>query len=628
MVPLLTITDLEQSLQRQMPAGARRKSERLQRAWHIMKEAYEDTMHWSGETLEEHVLGVLSELMTFQPDEDTIIACLLHHVLASEEYTLVDIENEFGPGVRTLVSGAHLLSHVTVQDRKASIHDLRLMLLTVADDIRAVLMNLCDRLHILSHMSALSPEDRRRVCQDVLNLFAPVAARLGIYSMKQALEFAAFPVLYESDAERIAEQLDQLHSRQSFLHEAVAFIESSLQEQGIAAFVQAREKQPYSIFRKMQEKSLTHISDIYDLYALRIVVPDIETCYKVLGVAHRLGRPVANRFKDYISFPKPNGYRSLHTTLTHLPHVPDGFFIEMQIRTQDMHDEAEYGLAAHWSYKEKGSVDTGMDSAQLHRALASQEILDTGTAEQRLVDHIYALTPKGDIIELPEAATPLDFAFRVHSDLGLCFKGARVNGSMAAIDSQLENGDVVEILRHSTPRPSSQWLQILTVSSAKSRLRRFLAEQDRPELVNQGRNLFNEELRKRKLPVLDGDLSLLATLDGKPLTVREREDVLSKLAQGADRVGAILHRTALLQEPEELSVEEEVSEHVSRHIDDVHIEGGVPMPKRYALCCKPHEGSHGSITGLINRSGEIMIHRRSCGMLRSANPQRKVKVWW
>jgi len=401
-----------------------------------------------------------------------------------------------------------------------------------------------------------------------------------------------------------------------------------LSEQGITASVNAREKQAFSIFQKMHRRSITDVKNIYDLFALRVIVPTEEDCYQVLGLLHRLGRPLANRFKDYIAFPKPNGYQSLHTTLAGFTGLPEGCFMEVQIRTEKMHREAQYGVAAHWSYKEHGATQRAMEKVQLHSMLMGQESVNDDNAEPTFADHIFVLTPKGDIIELPEGATPLDFAFQVHTDLGLSFRGARVNGSIVPLDYSLENGDVIEIQKHSVPQPSSQWMQMLKMGSSRSKLRHYLYAQDRPRLIVMGRELVNAELRKRGLPPLTTDLSFLRVVDGQEMTFQQREDVLMKIGQGSERASALFVRVDAPEQAgrKQVSI---ASPTIFRQSDTfIGIEGGISMPLRYAKCCAPQEWPHEQIVGNINRFGEVMVHRGDCRMFGNTNPERRLRLWW
>jgi len=604
------------------------RREKIIAAYEAAKQFYEGQMHWSGLTLLEHCLEVLDALLPFEPDEDTIVACLLHHTLKTRAISLPELEERFGANVRMLISGVHLLSHVTMENRRNSIEDLRLMLLSVSDDARIVLVILCDRCAVLKHIQDLPLDERRRIAQDILNLFAPVAARLGIHSLKQRLERDAFPIVYPADAERIAEQLEQFHARHGrFLDMAAKELEQALAEQKIKASVKGREKHPYSIFMKMKAKSLTHIDRIHDLFALRVVVSSVDECYQTLGVLHRMGRPVTNRFKDFIAFPKPNGYQSLHTTLVRLPGVPESLFTEVQVRTESMDREAEFGIAAHWSYKEGGSAEQAANRVQLHNVLAAQHSVEgEESTSSVLADHIFVLTPKGDIVELPEGATPLDFAFQIHTDLGLAFKAARVNGSIVSLDHELENGDVVEIMRHRTPKPSPEWMQLVKMASSRTRLKRYLYSLHRDTYMARGRDLINAELKKRRLSPLDADYSLLRVVDGKILTFADREDVLMKIGQGSEKAASLLPRLLLVKSQTVIAPEKK-RVRLQRKDSIVEMPGGVQMPMRFAGCCKPQAAEHKPIVGYITRSG-VTIHLVACRFMKNANADRSVSVKW
>jgi GTP pyrophosphokinase len=486
----------------------------------------------------------------------------------------------------------------------------------------------------LDFVEEMEEEQRKRFCSDVLQLFAPVAARLGIYSLKHQLEARAFPVLYPSDAERIDQQYCEFYrNKGNFLDSAASQLQVMLGERGVQAQIEAREKELFSIFTKMRRKSLSHVDRVHDLFAVRVIVRTIEECYQTLGVLHNIGRPVQDRFKDYIAFPKPNGYQSLHTTLTQLPGTPPNTFVEVQVRTHAMHREAKFGVAAHWSYKEHGSTDYALEQAQLHRMIAGQHSIEQEGTRETLVDHIFVLTPKGDVFELPEGATTLDFAFQIHTDLGLHFQFARVNGSIVSLDYELENGDVVEIQKRKTPQPSPRWMQLLAMASSRSKLKRYLYSQERPMFIVKGRVLMNKELRKHGLPPLDGDLTLLRNCDGSVLPHQKREDILMKIGQGSENASSLLARLDDLalhhktrSKPSVPGASCPLPKSKSRSA--VQVAGGVPMPTRFAQCCKPEEKMSPSIVGIINRHGEVMVHCSECHMLRNVNPGRQIAVQW
>lgn len=615
----------------------------LQKALRVAADLYGSQEHPLGMPLLEHTLDVLHVLLPFQPDTDTVCACLLQHALKTRKIALPELEEEFGAAVRAMVSGVHLLSHVTMQSKKSSIEDLRLMLLSVSDDVRVLLIILCERCSVLEKLKTVSTPEARRIARDVLTLFAPVAARLGIHALKQRMESLAFPMVYPNDAGWINDQVLAIHARHGeFLEATSQRLAATLHEHGIRASVQGREKQVYSIFRKLRQKTVSSIEHLPDLFALRVIVETPEECYRVLGFLHRLARPAANRFKDYIAFPKPNGYQSLHTTVTRLPGLPDGIFVEVQVRTVAMHREAEYGIAAHWSYKEGSATQRSLQGVRLQQVLTAQQSVEGMPGSDGgagFADHLFVLTPKGDIIELPEGATPLDFAFQIHTSVGLSFRAARVNGGIVPLDYELENGDSVEILSHREPKPSAEWMQLLKMASSRTRLRRYLHSIDRDKYVERGRTLLNAELRKRKLPPLDSDMTILRRYQGKRITKEEREDLLMKIGQGTDRIGALfMHADALHALAESAEKVPDVRRKTARPLVadmPVVLTDGVPMPLKLAKCClsdpqadTARSGERAAVRGHINRTGVVMVHRAACRMIKKANPEREIAVKW
>ncbi len=603
--------------------------DRLQSVFDQVAVFYKDTPHWTGESLLDHCLGVLREFVAFAPDEDSVAACLIHHLLleeGQEGWTLEEIEQTFGKETAGVLSDLRLLSRITMKNKRLGVESLRLMFLRVAHDERALILALCHQLYVMEFLPTMTLEDRRALCQDVLSLFAPVSARMGIYSLKHRLESKAFPVLYPVDSERIAEQLQQLYEKHGdFLNHAVRSLSNFLEQEGMPVRIEVREKHPYSIFQKMKNKTISHVEDLYDLFAFRVIVRDEAQCYQTLGLLHRIGRPIAHRFKDYIAFPKPNGYKSLHTTLANIPGMPGNIMAEVQIRTESMHREAKFGVAAHWSYKEGGDIGQTLRRSRLEHAF-SAETQEDASLPAPLSDHIFVLTPRGDIVELPEHATPLDFAFHVHTDVGLTFRAARVNGSIVPMDYQLENGDIVEVIRSGDARPSPRWMTLLKTASARNRLKKFLVTKDRPLFLSRGRDLLNKELIRRRLPPLDISLTILREVDGERLALRDREDLLAKIGQGAQNVATLLPRIKALG----MEVRKKKPDPVCP-VDDAcvaRVESSVPMPTRFARCCKADELRPPKLMGVIGRDGEVRIHSAQCVLLKHVNPERLMGVSW
>ncbi len=624
-------------IQRRMPEA---DHARIALAYERAKTLYGEKKHrFMDMTVFEQVTGITRDALTFCADEDAIIACLLQHVLRYSSMTLQELEEEFGHTVREIVSGLHLLSHVRTDDRRRSIEDLRLMMVSVSGDVRVVLLSLIRRCFNLRNLARSDSREPLRLCRETLQLFAPVAARLGIYALKQEMENLAFPVVYPVEHENIVAQINARSAKyKGFLQHTVSEIRSFLQKEGITATIDGREKLPYSVFLKQHDKSVTDVEEIHDLYAVRVLVDTEADCYQALGLLHRFAVPLSHRFKDYISFPKPNGYQSLHTCLMRVPGSPPDVKVEIQIRTQDMHRDAEYGIAAHWRYKE-GVANGAASKAQfmnvlqrqqlgvLTRKSSADDVLRDEESEKGFTDHIYTLTPRGDIIELPEDATPLDFAFSIHSDIGIAFKAAKVNGTIVPLSHKLENGDVVEIITHKPPRPSHHWLEEVRTSQAKGKLKAYFASHDREGLIARGKELLNAELLFNKLAPLDPDLSALKTFDGVALSIHEREDQLVKIGQGSIKTATVL-RHLDLPKPVRRRTQPRV-ERVSRKEHIVRIGEGVRMPLRFAKCCSADAlQSRPPITGFITRTGEVSVHRSACGMLKNANKERMIHVEW
>ncbi len=607
---------------------------KLQKALNVATQAYENRQmdHMEGVTMLSHAQGVLKIFIEFCPDEDALAACLLQHVLKCD-YPVQTLEEEFGKNVRDIVSRIHLLSHMSTTDWRRSVDDLKIMLVSVADDTRVLILKLCIQCYLIENLEALKPQSRIIHCRQSLQLFAPVAARLGIYALKYRLEQRAFPVAYPTDSGAIDRQIELLHkSHGNFLNAAVSHLRQFLSQEGLKCEVMAREKHSYSLFQKMQRKSITDIEKVTDLIAIRVVVPTLPDCYQVLGLLHRLATPISHRFKDYISFPKPNGYQSLHTSVIGLPGAPGNLMIEVQIRTADMHREAEYGIAAHWMYKEERAIQRSVGRMQLNDVLLRQQSVareKNDTADLRLVDHIYVLTPHGDIIELPDGGTPLDFAFSLHTDLGLKFKSARVNGSIVPISHKLENGDVVEILTHKHPRPALHWMEELATPSARSKLKAYFFSHNRAQFITRGREMLNAEFKSRRLSALDGELSALKMFDGQTQSLKEREDLLVKIGMGTVRVSTVLGHLSLDQVPAKKKQPAAKVKAEAAHLVAIG-DRSIDMPYRFAKCCSPNTADPRPkhIVGFITRAGDISVHKDDCRMVKAANPERKISVSW
>lgn len=420
-----------------------------------------------------------------RPDISTLIACSLQCMHQNDG--LHKIERRFGKEVANIISALFLLnggSHV-IAPRPAG--QVRRMVSSFSQNVRVLLIALHTRLYLLEHADRFSAKEQDAIARESLEIFAPLSARLGIYALKYSLETLAFRMLYKEDAADIEKKLENLSRKNGpFMSEARQILENLLRQHIPNVAIAAREKHPYSIFRKLERKSLTSMMDLYDLFGIRVIVDAEEDCYRTLGTIHNAFRPILHRMKDYIAMPKPNGYRSLHTTIMGICKDNPSFPVEVQIRTYKMDEEAEFGIAAHWNYKEKGSSYPFHGGDKLEKHLKALSELAAGDVVEHdediaheMTDRIFVLTPKGDIVELPKGAGPLDFAFRVHSDIGLRYRSAKVNGAIAAINHPLENGDMVAITLWREPRPSEQWIQILKTKDGRQKLRSYFRDNGR-----------------------------------------------------------------------------------------------------------------------------------------------------
>jgi GTP pyrophosphokinase len=523
-----------------------------------------------------HAEKIARSLLHLHLDARTIVTALLQYAHAKED--IQEIEKKFGKKVVRTISSLAVLERGSGRSSTYSAAYIRKMALALSEDVRVLLIWLHNCRHMLEQSVSDDQKHQRALAREVLDVFAPMAARLGMYSLKYNLETLAFSLLYPEEAADIDAGLKALRREQgSFLNDSARTLKRLFLQEGRRAEILAREKHPFSIFRKMQQKGCSAMTDLHDLFGLRILVDNEEECYQVLGIIHRTYRPILHRVKDYIAFPKPNGYRSIHTTILGLNVRDPSLPVEIQIRTQDMHEKAEYGIAAHWNYKEGGREDPTQHKLWEERMHALRKLSSAtqGTEEALsdiLSDRIYVLTPQGDPIELPKGATPLDFAFRVHTDIGLCFRAAKVNGSIAPIDQILENGDMVEIVKQKIPRPSSQWLQIVRTGEARSKLRGFF-RLEKPLLPLETRSIEQKEWRRQALHM------------SAPIVHAKEEQTLE-------------------------------------------LDGDTLLPHRFAKCCTPNASPITTIVGFITRSGMVNIHRRNCRMLHDANPDRLIQARW
>lgn len=446
--------------------------ELLERAYDFAEHAHEGQLRKSGDPYFEHPKATAYRLASFRMDDKTIAAGLLHDVPEDTEYTLKDVKKEFGSEVETLVEGVTKLGKLKYRGIQRYVENLRRMFVAMAQDIRVIVIKFADRMHNLETLSALPPDKQRRVALESLEIYAPIANRLGMGDVKGQLEDLAFPYVYPEEYIWLMKKIElERRQREKIVTKLREVVEKALDEHHVPYIsVHGRAKHLYSLYKKLLRHN-RDLTKIYDLVALRVVVPDVSRCYETLGIIHKICPPLKGRIKDYVAQPKPNGYQSLHTTVF----TPDGDIAEVQIRTPDMHEEAEYGIASHWHYKELDKLTVPREKLGWVQQLAKlqKEIKDEGQYLESLkIDlfqaRIFVFTPRGDVIDLPEDATPIDFAYHIHTDIGHKCSGAKVNDQMVPLETTLKSGDVVEILIEKNRKlPNPDWLNIVKTQSAK-----------------------------------------------------------------------------------------------------------------------------------------------------------------
>jgi len=606
---------------------------RIRAALAFAERAHAGQSRASGDPYIAHPVAVARILADLHMDRDTIVAALLHDVVEDTGVGLEEIRAEFGDDVADLVDGVTKLSRLKVQTREEEqVENLRKMFLAMAKDIRVILIKLADRLHNMRTLKHLSSDRVARIARETREIYAPLANRLGIFRIKWELEDLAFQFL-EPDAFR--EMRDKVQKRrqerEAAVDEVVSVLTARLAATGVEAEVSGRAKHLYSIYRKMvaQDKEF---SQVYDLVAVRVLVDSVRDCYAALGLVHEMWKPLPGRFKDYIAMPKSNLYQSLHTTVI----GPGGDPLEVQIRTFEMHRTAEFGIAAHWRYKESSPEDRDFEQklAWIRQLMEWQR--DMGDAREFMetlkvdlfADEVFVFTPRGDVIELPSGATPVDFAYRIHTDVGHHCVGARVNGRAVPLSSALDNGDIVEILvNRSSPGPSLDWLGFVRTSSAKHRIRQWLRRERRQEHLARGRELLARELRRTGLDAL-GDERLAGLLH--KMGFASLDELAVRIAEGGITPGQLSQRLH-----EELGREANASVvrpgRPSRAPGqpEVLVHGEPRLLARFGRCCLPVPGD--PVIGYLTRGRGVSVHRLDChnfAKLAKDDPARVVDVTW
>jgi len=610
----------------------------VKRAYTIAKKAHIDQYRKSGEHYIFHPLGVANILAKLELDTTSIAAALLHDVVEDTAVSLDDIEKDFGKEAAELIDGLTKLSQIEFKSQEEQqAENLRKMMLAMSKDIRVIFIKLADRLDNMRTIQHLNPEKQRQKARETLDIYAPLAHRLGIFKIKWELEDLSFKTLEPKKYAEIAKMVSETRKkREDYLKEASEILSAELKKVKIKNEIIGRIKHYYSIYEKMIRRD-KEFNEIYDLSGLRILVDSVNDCYAVLGVIHSLWKPIPGAFKDYIAMPKFNMYRSLHTTVI----GPTGRPLELQIRTYDMHSTAEYGVAAHWHYKEGTRMNKGEEKLSWLRQMLewesetkdSKDFLETLKIDL-FETEVFVFTPKGDVVSLPKGSTPLDFAYNIHTDVGHRCIGAKVGGKIVPLEYELQNGDIVEILTSKTSSgPSRDWLNIVKTSSARTKIRQWFSKESREGTEHVGREILQKELRRKGYSLSDISVDVIKVVI-KDLKFSDTESLYTNIGTGnvspKQVVTKIIHAVKAGEEEKELELPPSYPKRKpGTTAVGVRIEGVEDALIRLARCCDPVPMDN--IIGFITIGRGITVHRNSCSNvknLKKKHPDRLIKVEW
>jgi guanosine-3',5'-bis(diphosphate) 3'-pyrophosphohydrolase len=607
----------------------------LNRAYVYAMQAHGAQTRASGDPYFSHPIEVAGILTDMRLDHATIITALLHDTVEDTDATLAEIRKLFGDDVARLVDGVTKLNRIELQsDRTKQAENLRKLVIAMSEDIRVLLVKLADRLHNMQTLNFIKSEDKRkRIAAETMDIYAPLAERIGIQEIRDALEDLAFKELNADAYATITSRLDFLTEEGGDIVEHIAKeLTETCKQEGLDALITGRRKSPFSIWLKMQRKSMP-IEQLSDIVAFRLIVPTVTDCYRALGIIHGAYPVIPGRFKDFISTSKPNGYRSLHTGVI----GPKRQRVEIQIRTQEMHEIAELGVAAHWVYKQG---EAGATEGKQYRWLRELlEILDHASGPEEFLEHtklemyqdlVFCFSPKGDLISLPRGACPVDFAYAVHSEIGDTCIGAKINGRLRPLTTELRNGDQVAIQTSKTSKPSPTWEQFVVTGKAKAAIRRFVRQQKREQFFNLGKAIFQKTLRQEGVRFSEK----LVTRALEPMGYEHVEDLLAAVGEGVVTGKEVLRAAMPDREPKQIDADNVVPLNRERKKKNakgstIPLKGLIPgMAVHYARCCHPLPGER--IVGIVTTGKGVTVHTIDCETLEGfqSMPERWLDVAW
>ena len=623
--------------------------ELIGRAYDVAAKMHEGQLRKSGEPYLIHPMAVVKILAELGMDEDTLVAGLLHDVVEDTEYTNEQLRQEFGEEVELLVDGVTKIGSLQYENKEErQAETLRKMFLAMSKDIRVLIIKLADRLHNLRTINYMTPNKIVEKCSETLDIYAPLASRLGIYSIKFELEDICMRYLWPDEYQELTNEIhEKKEEREADLNRIIDEVNEALKDADIDYDIYGRTKHFYSIFRKMKYQN-KQLDEIFDLMAVRIIVDTVKDCYAILGIVHSMWTPIPGRFKDYIAMPKPNMYQSLHTTV--IGDTGDPF--EIQIRTKEMHRIAEYGIAAHWKYKEGVSADQEeVKLSWLRQSLEWQKEMDNPkefleTLKMDLFENqVFVFTPKGDVMELPAGSTPLDFAFKVHSEVGAKCVGAKINGKMVTIDHKLENGDIVEIVTSSNSSgPSIDWLKIVKSPTARTKIRQWLKKENKTDGVDKGKMLMDKYLRKKGYEPKDVLKNSFISKYVKDAGLKDADEMFLNVSPGGTVLTNVASKLISMynaelekaskkedKKPEEITTVKTAGGKGGKKQNNkgVIVKGMDGLLVRLSKCCNPVPGDE--IIGYITKGRGVSVHRKDCPNMVSLPEEEKkrfIEVEW